>query len=129
MNYLLKLLLLSSVVSSYMLPIEAQSSASTTIQDIPKKAVEDKTHPPRMPSHESIGFMYQNGECYFSMPDYVTYIDVTLESETVEVYSSCVYASTPVWVLTLASGKYEITCESDEGSYFAGCSYNCKFYI
>ena len=39
------------------------------------------------------------------------------------------YASTPVWVLTHASGEYEITCESDEGSYFAGCSYNCKFYI
>ncbi len=89
-------------------------------QDVPRKGIGDKPNHPRVPSHESIGFAYQNGVCYFSMPDYITYIDVTMESESGQVYSGCVYAASPLWTVSLTPGEYQISCDSDEGSHFAG---------
>ncbi len=57
-------------------------------QDVPRKGIGDKPNHPRVPSHESIGFAYQNGVCYFSMPDYITYIDVTMESKSGQGFKS-----------------------------------------
>ncbi len=89
-------------------------------QTIPKKGDGDFVYRPRVPSHESIGFAYQNGVCYFSMPDYITYIYVTMESESGQVYTGCVYAASPAWAVSLTPGEYEISCDSDEGSHFTG---------
>lgn len=52
-----------ALAGAYLPAMFAQSQStpqpSKNLQEVPKKAVEDKTHPPRIPSHESIGFMFR----------------------------------------------------------------------
>ena len=103
----------------------AQSPPDTNTQQILKTTPDHNPIRHRMPSSEwdSIGFSYANGTACFTMPDYITYIKVCLESESGENFSSYVYASNPIWSVNLPQGEYYIECDADEGSLFEGFVY------
>lgn len=104
----------------------AQSTPNTNTQQILKNEKVNTPSRPKMPSSsewDSIGFSYDNGIAYFTMPDYITYIKVSLESESGENFSSYVYASNPIWSVNLPQGEYYIECDADEGSLFEGIVY------
>lgn len=68
----------------------------------------------------AIRFYYENDVVYFTMPDYITCITVSMEGNDGEIFSSYVYAVNPFWSITLTPGEYHIECDADEGSHFEG---------
>lgn len=104
---------------------QSTPSSNKNIQQVPKTKNEQTPIRHRMPSldFDAIGFSYSNNIVYFTMPDYITYITVSMESNDGEIFSSYVYAVNSFWSITLPSGEYYIECDADEGSHFEGLVY------
>lgn len=111
--------------SDYKAHAQTPDSSTTDSFTIPKKKTDLTPTRHKMPSIDcdAIGFTYLNGIASFSMPDYITYIKVTMESENGEAFSSYVYAANPFWTVTLTPGEYSIECEANDGSLFEGTVY------
>lgn len=105
--------------------LHAQTVSNGDSQKILKTQNEQSPVRHKMPSpdYEAIGFTYLNGVASFTMPQYITYIKVTIENETGDILSSYVYAANPFWTVSLAPGEYSIKCEADEDSEFEGFIY------
>lgn len=94
-------------------------------QQIPKTEKGYNLGRHKKPSHDqvTIGFYYENSIAYFIMPDYLTYIKVSMEGNDGEIFSSYVYATNPCWSISLPPGEYYIECDADQGSHFEGLVY------
>lgn len=99
---------------------QSKSQTSNDVTIIIHNVKEHNPSRPRVPSHEFIGFIYDYGVCHFSLPEYISYIDVYMENENGDTFASTVYAANPYWTISLIPGDYHIICTANEGSVFEG---------
>lgn len=96
-------------------------------QEITKnKNVNGQSGRPKAPSNQRIYFAYDaaNGDCIFSLPADVEYIDIELTCTDNQVaYIGSADALNPVWHQTLSSGEYYIVCTADNGDIYSGYLY------
>lgn len=103
----------------------SQPSAQTSFsnkchQKIPTKQDGSKLSRPRMPSNQYIGFEYTPGRCYFTLPESVSDIIVSMENNCGAQYSTYVTTEESVWDVYLEQGEYHIECTADNGNIFEG---------
>lgn len=91
-----------------------------------EKGAIDESSRPKAPSNQCIFFAYDaaNGDCIFSLPVDVEYIDIELTgTDNQVVYIGSVDSLNPVWHQTLSSGEYYIVCTADNGDIYSGYIY------
>ncbi|MCM1141727.1 MAG: hypothetical protein NC453_24420 [Muribaculum sp.] len=96
------------------------STPNQSLQKIPKKQTGASSTRPRVPSNQYIGFEYALGRCYFTLPEAVSDIIVSMENKTGIQYSAYVTAQEPVCDIYMEQGEYHIECAADNGNIFEG---------
>lgn len=102
------------------------SSTTTELQPIKKKRNLDSPNQSKAPSLIEMYFAYDadNGNCIFTLPVDVEYIDIELTgTDNQVVYIGSVDSLNPVWHQTLSSGEYYIVCTADNGDIYSGYIY------
>jgi len=78
---------------------------------------------PRMPTKITIHCTYRNGELYFSFPEEIEYIRVTVvHAESTAKWTSLLRNNDSMFIST-ANGTYTLSAETPNGQQFSGILY------
>ena len=91
------------------------NSSSTTL--IIKK---DPNKRPNAPARYTIGCEYDNGILKFTLPPFVSWIEVEIEQYETVVFQTVVLSSFPSTAISGLSGECTIRCTTDGGAVYEG---------
>ncbi len=78
---------------------------------------------PRMPAKITIHCTYRNGELYFSFPEEIEYLIVSVEhAESKSTWTSQISKDDCMFIST-AKGTYTLSAETSNGQHFSGTLY------
>lgn len=78
---------------------------------------------PRMPAKIIIHCTYRNGELYFSFPEEIEYLIVSVEhAESKSTWTSRINREESMFIST-AKGTYTLSAETSNGQHFSGTLY------
>lgn len=78
---------------------------------------------PRMPAKITIHCTYRNGELYFSFPEEIEYLTVSVEhAESKSTWTSRINREESMFISTV-KGTYILSAETSNGQHFSGTLY------
>lgn len=92
---------------------EGQVSTSLIIKKDPSKR-------PNAPARYTIECVYDNGLLKFTLPPFVSRIDVEIEQDETVVFQTVVQSSFPSTPIPALSGECTIRCTTDSGAVYEG---------